>query len=141
MMGKRILEWWKSALVDLRMAEDHLKRGWHADSCFHAQQAAEKALKTFLIANERMIRTHDLLELSELARKHGLVLEIDVGDLRKLSDQYSAPRYPNFRLERGISLEDYTAELAEWCLNVARRIVEEVEKWLREKGFIERGSA
>jgi HEPN domain-containing protein/predicted nucleotidyltransferase len=48
--------------------------------CFHAQQAAEKAIKTVLIVNGlRPPRTHDLFELVELIRGTGYALR----DLRR----------------------------------------------------------
>ena len=81
----RISDWWESALTDLEIAEDDLRRGWYADSCFHAQQAAEKALKTLLIANGLLVRTHDLLRLLRLAERHGLDSSgLEPGSLRRL---------------------------------------------------------
>ncbi len=41
--------WLRDALEDLQVAEDLLKLSHYAASCFHSQQAAEKALKALPI--------------------------------------------------------------------------------------------
>jgi HEPN domain-containing protein len=64
--------------------------------CFHAQQAAEKVLKAFLVARGRdLSKTHDLVAL--LAK----CVECDAGladleaDCRKLTSYGVAARYPD----------------------------------------------
>ena len=85
------------ASVDLRMAELALHDAppLPGPACFHAQQAAEKALKALLHAHDVPVRrTHDLLVLvddlpvpaadtDELARIAGPIANFGVG-----------PRYP-----------------------------------------------
>jgi HEPN domain-containing protein len=70
--------------------------------CFHAQQAAEKVLKAFLIARGRdLSKTHDLVAL--LAK----CVECDAGladlesDCRKLTSYGVAARYPDDLFEPG----------------------------------------
>ena len=43
------LRWLRQAEHDLRIARGHCERGDYSDSCFMAEQAAQKALKAFLI--------------------------------------------------------------------------------------------
>jgi HEPN domain-containing protein len=61
--------------------------------CFHAQQAAEKALKALLAASERDIpRTHDLLRLLGLLPE----LALDLTEEAALLTPYAvASRYPD----------------------------------------------
>ncbi|KPV62559.1 MAG: HEPN domain protein [Candidatus Bathyarchaeota archaeon BA1] len=58
------------------------------------------------------------------AEVHGLKADDFVEKAKGLSDQYMAPRYPNFREERGIKLEDYTEDFAKQCLRTAKMIWE-----------------
>ena len=82
---------------------------------------------------------HDIEALLRWAGRLGL----SVGDLlaepeeiRMLNEQYMAPRYPNFRAEIGLSIEDYTEERADRCIRLAEDIVRRVEEWLSTKGLI-----
>ena len=53
---------------------------------FHAQQAAEKALKAVLLARDgRMYRTHDLERLYRAAGQHASVLPCSVEDMAGLT--------------------------------------------------------
>jgi HEPN domain-containing protein len=44
------LRWLRQAAHDLRIARGHQERGDYSDACFMAEQAAQKALKGFLMA-------------------------------------------------------------------------------------------
>ena len=63
-------EWLAKADVDLSAARVLLDTGAHADAvAFHAQQAAEKALKAFLVWNQvEFPKTHDIKRLLVLCR-------------------------------------------------------------------------
>ena len=62
---------------------------------FHAQQAAEKALKAALSSRSiRYPRTHDLTALLDLAREHGMALPPDAGLLSALTPFGVEQRYP-----------------------------------------------
>ena len=60
--------WLYFATEDLRTAELTLRAGIYAQTCFHAQQCAEKALKALLIARTGQMprRTHSIAELLHL---------------------------------------------------------------------------
>jgi HEPN domain-containing protein len=63
--------WQRKAASDLAAAEACLRAGCGLDAaCFHCQQAAEKALKAFLISrDEDYPRTHDLRRLIALCAR------------------------------------------------------------------------
>lgn len=63
--------WQRKAASDLTAAETCLQAGRGLDAaCFHCQQAAEKALKAFLISRDKEYpRTHDLRRLITLCAK------------------------------------------------------------------------
>jgi len=130
---EQVREWYKRAKHDLDKAKDDLDRGWYPNSCFYAQQACEKILKAYLRARGVIAKGHRIEDLLLLAKHQGL----DVNDLLKdrhgieeLSDQYLAPRYPNFKGKTARKLEDYDREFAESCLGMVMKI------WSRVEGLI-----
>ena len=63
--------------------------------CFHAQQCAEKYLKAFLVFHRIAFpKTHDLLDLLELAKKADPTLELLKSDLTYLEPYAVEFRYP-----------------------------------------------
>ena len=63
--------------------------------CFHAQQCAEKYLKAFLIYHRIAFpKTHDLLDLLELAKRADSTLELLRPDLAHLEPYAVEFRYP-----------------------------------------------
>ena len=64
--------------------------------CFHAQQAAEKCLKAFLVFSGALPpRTHDLGLLLRLAKDHDATLEALGPDCNSLTDYAIDTRYPD----------------------------------------------
>ena len=117
--------WLDDALEDLRVAEDLLRSEHYSASCFHSQQAGEKAVKATLYLNRVEAKGHSILELLEsLGTAAGLGLEELYGDARLLDKHYAPPRYPN--LHPSVSLPSYklySREDSERCINSARKIV------------------
>ena len=73
----------------------------HDAVCFHAQQCAEKCLKA-LLTRERIAfpKTHDLLELLELAKRCDAALELLRPHLEYLEPYAVNLRYPGERATR-----------------------------------------
>ena len=88
--------WWALSASDLRVARvvlDLAPPEWHV-ACFHAQQAAEKALKALLEAHEFPVpRTHDLALLVQRLSVVGPTHEV-VEPAIRLSIHGVGPRYP-----------------------------------------------
>jgi HEPN domain-containing protein len=60
------LRWLRQAEHDLSIARNHRKEGNHSDACFMAEQASQKALKSFLIAQgQRSVPIHSVAQLAE----------------------------------------------------------------------------
>jgi HEPN domain-containing protein len=73
--------------------------------CYHAQQAAEKAVKAVLIARSTPFPyIHDVGRLLDLARASGVVVPESLADADLLTDYASMVRYPG-KVE--IELSDY----------------------------------
>lgn len=109
-------EWIESAERDVAVADDLARLG-HWEACaFHAQQAAEKALKAVIIQRERRLdTTHDLVKLARDA-KAGPALVSCAEFLRPF---YWGTRYPD--AGGGVPPEDaleavqFAKEVVRWC--------------------------
>ena len=94
-----VAPWLALAASDLRVAEGVAKfetGEWH-QVCFHCQQAAEKALKAMLEADDQPPpRTHDLVVLIDaLTSSHPAIAQI--AEAASILSVYGVgPRYPRF---------------------------------------------
>jgi HEPN domain-containing protein len=87
--------WLQKAQSDLHTARQLLATdGPYDTACFHAQQAAEKALKAVLAQEAQQIpRTHDLGELAGLVGKAAISISLSDEDLANLTPYAVALRY------------------------------------------------
>lgn len=114
--------WFEQAKFDSVAAKDSLKAGNYEWACFQAQQAGEKALKSFLfLKGKRGVLTHSvdrlIKECMKIDHKFSQILEA------KELDQYYVPtRYPN-GLPDGIPHQFYNKKDAEKCVSYAKKIL------------------
>lgn len=88
--------------------------GFYEDLCFHAQQAAEKAIKAVYRHHGLAFRyTHDLAELLAGLKNRGIDVPPAIEDAQVLSSYASEARYPG--LSEPVGEEEYrqAVELAE----------------------------
>ncbi|MDQ6756145.1 MAG: HEPN domain-containing protein [Bacteroidota bacterium] len=115
---KEFEKWFKKAENDLLVITNNLASvNIPVDACcFHAQQAAEKYLKAYLISKEISFpKIHDLIALNNLCiNLNTAFVEIQESALR-LSDYAITPRYPD-------ALDDLTLEDAKKALQDALTI-------------------
>jgi HEPN domain-containing protein len=115
--------WLEQAQNDLAFAEHGLALGFFAQTCFLAQQVAEKAAKALHYAGgARVVMGHSVDGLLE-------ALEADAPDVaelrngaKELDQHYLPARYPN-SLPGNVPFRAYTAEQARRALGHARSIV------------------
>mgnify|MGYP005834086665 CR=1 FL=1 len=117
-------EWIGHAKSDLRIAhmaaDDELVL--RSQACFHAQQAAEKAIKAAMLRQGmRFPLTHDIEELLEIAESNGMAFPEDVAEAGNLTPYAVEARYPGCWYE--ITEED---------LKEAIRLAEITVKWADE---------
>ena len=111
--------WLRYAEEDLQTAERMVEgRGWAPRiACFHAQQAAEKALKAVLVVERIPLQfTHNLELLRDLVPEGRETRRVDV-DLATLSRWAVVPRYPGEK-------PDATETDAREAVATARAVVE-----------------
>ena len=95
-MTPRVEAWLRQAHSDLEVARLTAAQGYHPQACYHAAQAAEKALKALLVAADtKPPYSHSLPQLFEALRGLGVDLTpLDGLLLRQLSRMGAESRYP-----------------------------------------------
>ncbi len=92
------LRWWERAGEDLAVAAHDLGGGFDRAAAFHAQQAAEKALKALLV--HRGVVPPKVHDLAELANRAGAPAEVR-DRCKALSPAYLEARYPDVPASAG----------------------------------------
>lgn len=118
-------QWLGKANDDLNWTQKNIESGIFYGACFAAQQAAEKALKAFLIFNNQPFRkVHDVVALLEDC----ISIDTDFEDLRKLAEllfpYYVETRYP---------IEDTLVSFDKQKAKDAYSSAEKVVKFVSEK--------
>lgn len=122
--------WVRQAEADLGAAR-LLTDSFAALSCFHAQQAAEKALKAVLHAvGERVVLGHALAELGAAVEEH----DPSFGELRaeaaKLDRYYVPTRYPNGLPEGGDPMQAFDAADARAAIATAELVLTHAKSFI-----------
>lgn len=111
--------WLEKANDDLHWAKASLKEEVLHGVCFSSQQAAEKALKAFLLDNGKQLRKiHDLSALLEECIETDSGFEQLIDQAATLSGYYVEARYPDIGDFMG-----YTREQSEEAYRFAQEIV------------------
>lgn len=123
-------EWMNHAKSDLRLAylavgDDLVLR---EQVCFHAQQAAEKAIKAVLLSRGiEFPLTHDIEELLEIAENAGMALPTDTADAGHLTPYAVETRYPGY-------WHQITQDELKEAMRLAKSTVEWADKVLEGSG-------
>ena len=120
---KDVHAWLSKAELDLRAAAHEIsapEEGLWGDVMFHAQQAAEKAMKAFLAWHDVPIRkTHSLEELGRLCVALDATLSSLADEAAPLTEYAWRFRYPG-------ESDEPVREEAEQALAVARNVYETI---------------
>jgi HEPN domain-containing protein len=126
------LRWLRQVEHDLAIASGHQERGDFSDTCFMAEQAAQKALKAFLIGHgHQSVPVHSVGQLAERCAQidPAFVVHITAG---RVLDQYSIPtRYPDALAPPAVPFESYTQEQGITAVAAAQATVALVAENLR----------
>ncbi|MCC7352115.1 MAG: HEPN domain-containing protein [Anaerolineae bacterium] len=124
--------WFRQAVHDLDAARHTARGGFYFAACFHAQQAAEKALKACRYAQgEQIVLGHSVFRLAEACGTKDPRFANLAHECGRLDTFYIPTRYPN-GLPESIPAEVYTAADADLALQLAQRVIDLVRKVLGE---------
>jgi len=114
--------WLAAAREDLATSRHTASGGFHAAACFHAQQAAEKAVKAVHFARgARAVLGHSVRKLIEALASSGLADLLSAA--RELDLLYIPARYPN-GLQSGTPGEAFGGEQSSRAIEQAAAIIE-----------------
>ncbi|HEX5043204.1 MAG TPA: HEPN domain-containing protein [Candidatus Polarisedimenticolaceae bacterium] len=117
------LRWLASAREDLAWAQHAAAAGFHAPACFHAQQAAEKAVKAVHYARgARAVIGHSVRALIESLAPRQDALDALSDCARELDLLYLPTRYPN-GLDAGTPGQAFSAAQSARALDCADRFL------------------
>ncbi|HJL88250.1 MAG TPA: HEPN domain-containing protein [SAR324 cluster bacterium] len=115
--------WLLQAENDLEMARLAFENGYFSQTCYHASQSAEKALKSIIIdLGELPPKTHALNRLKGMLSHLGLqTSEIDDLKLNFLTRMHTSTRYPVEDLPPARLFDQSDGEE---CLRIAEKIID-----------------
>ncbi|MCS6953684.1 MAG: HEPN domain-containing protein [Bryobacterales bacterium] len=122
--ARQAARWLRQARYDLEQAQRLLEQQVYAYSAFLAEQAAQKALKAFLISRgRRSVMIHSVAELAREAARFDVEFSALIDRGRRLDRHYLTSRYPDALPDPVIPAEAYAREDAEEAVEAARAIV------------------
>jgi HEPN domain-containing protein len=126
------LRWLRQAQHDLEIAQSHQKKRDYSDACFMAEQASQKALKGFLMAQgQRSAPIHSVARLAEACSKLDKDFSRHIAPGRILDQYYIPTRYPDVLAPPAVPFESYTRDQGSKAVRIARAIVGLVRKKFR----------
>jgi HEPN domain-containing protein len=124
--------WFRQAQADLAVVHTLKSAGHYAATCFHSQQAAEKALKAVLYSQgNRVVVGHSVRELVKRCDVYDPVFANLTSDAALLDQFYIPTRYPNGLPSPAIPDETYTVVEAEAAQAATERVFASVETFLK----------
>lgn len=129
------LEWLHLAQADLGVARFCLTdEDYHRNAVFHAQQAAEKALKGMCALKEAPIyKTHDLGEILEVVETFAAEFAERWADVDDISDYAVASRYPQRPFRYQVNADE--------AVRLAQELLEAVHVWMSQQSNAKPGMA
>lgn len=124
---KEAERWLRQAEYDLRAAEWNLQGNFYAPCCFLAQQAAGKALRSFLFLNkEDAVVTRSVADLLDRAITYEESFKKFIGKSTSLDLYYKTARFPD-ALPGGIPAEVISEKDSVEAVKQASEIISVVE--------------
>jgi HEPN domain-containing protein len=134
MNGARVeaRRWFQQAQADLEVVRTLRAGNHYAAACFHAQQAAEKALKAVLYSQgARVVFGHAVGQLVRQCEPLDPAFAPLAADAGMLDQFYIPTRYPNGLPAPAVPSESYTEAQAETAQQAAEQVITVVEAYLR----------
>ncbi len=116
-------EWIEKAEEDYGFACASIEgTDYFAQVCFHFQQAAEKYLKSFIVAKELEFRAvHNLMELLEICKRNNPAIQELQHACRFLNAFYIDTRYPvhwpaHYDKDTAAKAKEQTRKIRDWII-------------------------
>ena len=124
-MRDEVHNWFEQRKADLRAARVAFDGDVYQNAVFQEKQATEKALKAYLLQENRELeKGHSLVKLAEKAGYD------ELGGIRDLNPEYLTTRYPDMAI--GTPADSYDETLAERHIETAEDVIQWVTNKLSE---------
>jgi HEPN domain-containing protein len=119
--AKIVIEWLQKADEDLNFARSTLQQegnDFYAQICFHFHQAAEKYLKSYIVAYDlEFEKTHNLIRLLSICSSQISTVLSLMKECERLNTSYIDTRYPvhwpiDYTKEKALKLKDDAEKIA-----------------------------
>ncbi|MBF0314270.1 MAG: HEPN domain-containing protein [Oligoflexia bacterium] len=125
----RAKDWWAQAENDLLWAKDSLSHGHFAQTCFIAQQVAEKALKSLALhQGYEKVKSHAISTITKELKING---ELEIMG-KKLDLYYISSRSPDAFTE-GAPFEFFTEDQAREAISFADKFLEKIRALFKQE--------
>ncbi len=132
-MSERSKDWLKQAERDLSHAKHSHENKYYEWTCFSAQQAAGKAIKSVYEKYNKVVKSHPIVGLLEGIKEFNFSEEFyNCG--RILTRYYIEAKYPN-GFPEGAPADYFDEKLSQEAIDAAEKIL----KWCRDMVEIEKG--
>src|SRR3989338_4909194 len=133
-LAKEADRWFRQAENDLKAAQGSQQGGFHAQTCFWAQQSAAKALRAFLFINKEDAKeTRSVSELLERCLTYDEEFKSVIEHSSRLDIYYKTTRYPD-SLPGGIPAELISNRDSNEAIKIAADILALVEE--KRKAYV-----
>lgn len=129
---KEARAWLEKAEDDLRYASGNLKASFYDLVCYLTQQAAEKALKAYLVLKgvpPKKYKIHLLPKLLEMCEKFNPEFKSLLGESKILDRYYIPTRYPSFPAQIG----KFTQDKAQKAIRLASKVINFTKKNIKKE--------
>ena len=124
--------WFRQAKADMTVVQTLISAGHYAATCFHSQQAAEKALKALLHSQRhRVVLEHSVRALVRRCEAYDTSFTSLMDEAGLLDQFYIPTRYPNGLPAPAIPDESYTEAQAQTAQAAAEHVISVVETFLK----------
>lgn len=131
---KEAARWLRQAEYDLKSADWSQQGGFFSSACFLAQQAAAKALRSYLFnQSEDAHETRSVADLIDRAITYDEEFKVAAVNSARMDLYYKTARFPD-AIPGGIPAEVITERDSKEAINCAGVLIELVEK--KRKSFI-----
>jgi len=121
---KKHSAWFAQARKDLLWGESSLSGGHFAQTCFIAQQVAEKALKSLAYyRGNDLVKSHSLVQILKDLEINGHLASYG----RQLDLYYIATRYPDALPDNSVPSDFFDADQARAALDMAKVFLDKVQ--------------
>ena len=126
--------WMRQAKKDIEAASCLFQNEHFAFTCFHCEQAVEKALKALMFEKGRLkksdLESHDILELAYRASKMDPSLRVVPDMVAPMHRYYTKTRYPDYQssFQNTIPAEMFFHEHAEDAISKAEELLQLIQQ-------------